>query len=89
MRTTNCQAFHIQLATRLCLAQTTQFQFRIESEINEVQLSVNQEKCILFPATFVIIYGYVMVYHSLLSVCLYYCISSRLLMISPSDAFMM
>lgn len=42
-------------------------QFRIESEINEVQLSVNQEKCtsISFAATFVIIhvYGYVMVYH--------------------------
>lgn len=68
MRTTNCQAFHIQLATRLSRAQTTQFQFRIESEFNEVQLSVNQEKCILFPATFVIIYGYVMVYYS---VCLF------------------
>lgn len=59
-------------------------QFRIESEINEVQLSVNQEKrpLLLYMA---------MVYHSVGLFILLYCISCRLLMMSmsPSEAFMM
>lgn len=62
-------------------------QFRIESEINEVQLSVNQEKRPLLLYMAMLWY----LYHSVGLFILLYCISCRLLMMSmsPSDAFMM
>lgn len=60
-------------------------QFRIESEINEVQLSVNQEKRPLLLYMAMLWY----LYHSVSLFILLYCISCRLLMMSPSDAFMM